>query len=59
MRFLIQKPQNGKDFTRFGTYCGNSGNTIDICCSLTEKKLNEEEAPAQPKETCFHHYPNQ
>ena len=51
-------PKMKQDFTRFCTYCKKSGHTVKFCWSLKRKKLNEEKAPPQPKETYSQNYPN-
>ena len=51
-------PKMKQDFTRFCTYCKKSGHTVKFCWSLKRKKLNEEKAPRQPKETYPQNYPN-
>ena len=51
-------PKVKQDFTRFCTYCKKSGHTVKFCWSLKRKKLNEEKAPPQPKETYSQNYPN-
>ena len=52
-------PKMKQDFTRFCTYCKKSGYTRKILLVTQEKKLNEEKAPPQPKETYSQNYPNQ
>ena len=51
-------PKMKQDFTRFCTYCRKFGHTVKFCWSLRRKKLNEEKAPPQPKETYSQNYPN-
>ena len=51
-------PKMKQDFTRFCTYCKKSGHRVKFCWSLKRKKLNEEKAPPQPKETYSQNYPN-
>ena len=51
-------PKMKQDFTQFCTYCKKSGHTVKFCWSLKRKKLNEEKAPSQAKETYPQNYPN-
>ena len=51
-------PKTKHDFTRFCTYSKKSGHTVKFCWSLKRKKLNEEKAPSQPKETYSQNYLN-
>ena len=51
-------PKVKQDVTRFCTNCKKSGHTVKFCWSLKRKKLNEEKAPPQPKETYSQNYPN-
>ena len=45
--------------TRFCTYCWKFGHMVKFCWSINRKKLNEQNAPRQPKETYSQNYPNQ